>query len=123
GDGAECSEVAVDEAGIEFALAEILGAAERGQKSEIGVRAGNQGVVERGCERIERLAPSRPVRDHLGDHRVVERRDFRALLDAGVDANALPGWQLQAKDLARPRQKTPLRIFGVDASLDRRTTE
>ncbi len=45
--GAELGEMAVDEAGIEVAVAEVIGAAERGEKSGIAARTGDDCAVER----------------------------------------------------------------------------
>ena len=47
--------------------------------------------VERVRKAVERLAARRRMRDQLGDHRIVERRDLVARLDAAVDAQAFAG--------------------------------
>ena len=50
---------------------------------------GRDGVVERRGKLVERRLAGRRMRDHLGDHRIVVRRDRAALLDAGIDTHAV----------------------------------
>ena len=64
--------MAVDEAGVEIALAELRGAAERGQETGIGARADGNGFIERVGQPVERLIAGFAVGDQLGDHRIVE---------------------------------------------------
>ena len=54
----------------------------------------------------------------LCDHRVVEHRDLRALVDAGVDAYARPRWRPVAGQAADGGQEVAVGILGVDACLD-----
>jgi hypothetical protein len=56
--------------------------------------------------------------DQLGDHGVVERRDCRAFLDAGVDAHALEFGHLEGDDGAGRGQKALGRVLGVEPRLD-----
>ena len=60
---------------------------EPAQKRQVRRHALDLGVRE-GCgERVERLVAGVPMRDELGDHRVVGDRDLVALFDARVDAD------------------------------------
>ena len=117
--GAELAEMAVDEAGVEVAVAEFVGAAERGQEAGIAARADHDGLVERGRQPVERLVAAFAVRDQLGDHRIVERRDLGARFDAGIDAQAFALRELQRQQLAGRGQKAALGIFGIKPRLDR----
>ncbi len=65
--GAERGQIAIDEAGIEFAGAEILGAAQAAKKAGIAARTGDEGALERAGKPVERLGAVLAVRDHLGD--------------------------------------------------------
>ena len=87
--GAERGKIAVDEAGVEIAFAELGGAAECGKEAGIAARTDDDGLVERARQPVERLVAAVAMRDQLGDHRIVERRDLAALFDAGIDAQAL----------------------------------
>ena len=61
----------------------------------------------------------RPGTD-LGDHRIIEHADFAAFIDAGVDQHVLQVFRFQiARDAAGGRQKSALRVFGVDARFHR----
>ncbi len=109
----------VDEAGVEIALAEFLGAAQRGEKAGIAARADHDGLVERARQPVERFVAAFAVSDQLGDHRIVERRDLGARFDAGVDAQALALRELQRHQLAGRRQEAALGIFRIKPRLDR----
>ena len=80
--GAQRAEMAVDEAGVEFAAAKVRRARQRRKEPGVAARAGDHGGVQRFRQAIERSVPGRAMRDHLGDHRVVERRHRVAGLDA-----------------------------------------
>ncbi len=61
------------------------------------------------------------MRDHLGDHRVVEGRDAVPGLEARVDAHGrVAGAEAHLEDAAGRGQEIVLRILRVDARLDRR---
>ena len=117
-DGAERRQVAIDEAGIELRLAEILGPAQRRKESEIGAGSGNERAIERRGQSFERLPPGRPAGDYFRDQRIIKRRDLRPLLDPGVDPNAVARRELQGNDPPRRWQKPPFRVLGVDAGFD-----
>ena len=59
------------------------------------------------------------MRDHLGDHRIVVRRDLAARLDAGVDPDAVALEEFQRGELAGRRQEAALGILGIEPRLDR----
>jgi hypothetical protein len=59
------------------------------------------------------------VDDDLGDHRIVERRDLGAVLDAGVDSYARPTRLSVARDPPGGRPEAGGRILGVDPTLER----
>ena len=61
--------------------------------------------------------------DQLRDHRVVERRDLRALDDTGVHAHAGPRRFAVTRDPSRRREEASRDILRVDPALDRVTTK
>ena len=66
--------------------------------------------------------------DQLGDHGIIEHRDFAAFVDAGIVAhrNAVAGRLLRwpvAHETPDRGQKTAIGIFSVDAALDRPTLQ
>ena len=103
------------EGGRRPAGADVRMAHEPAQERQVRRHALDLGVRE-GCgERVERLVAGVPVRDELGDHRVVADRDLVALLDARVDAD--PGRKPKAVDPAGLREERA-RILGVEPHLD-----
>ncbi len=66
----------------------------------------------------ERLVAGAAVGDDLGDHRVELRGDGVALADAGVDADAGAGGQLEQGDAARGRREVAVGVLGVEPRLD-----
>jgi hypothetical protein len=74
---------------------------------------GGQGGVQPG----QRIGPVSPVRDHLGQHRVVGAAHHAARSDAGVDARSVRPAQRQ--DAAASGQEACRGILGVDPGLDR----
>lgn len=58
------------------------------------------------------------VGDDLGDHRVEVGGNGVALADAGVDADARPGRQVQPRDAARGGREVAVGVFGVEPGLD-----
>ena len=117
-------EIAVDEAGVEFSGAELRRAAERREESRIAARARRR-WCRSSASASRSSASSRvgAVRDHLGDHRIVERRHLAAGLDAGVDADALAVRQFEREELAGRRQEAALGILGIEPRLDRVAVE
>ena len=79
----------LDESGVETSRAEVWRAAQRSEECGIGARARGDRAVERFGQPLERDIAGCAVRDHLGDHRIVERRHLGACLHAGIDADAL----------------------------------
>ena len=118
--GAQSRRVGVDEADVDSARLDRGIGEQRVEKSEIGPRPDDQRFAERGAQAAERRRAVGSVDDQLGDQRIVERRDFVVGLDAGVDAQRRRRVEPQRKDAAWARQEAGLRIFGVEARLDRR---
>ena len=117
--GTEFRQMALDEAGVELLAPKAGSAAERGEEPGIIARADDNGLVERVRQPVERFAAIFAMRDQLGNHRIVERRDVGAFFDAGIDAQALDLRKLQCQQFAGRGQKTALGIFGVKPRLDR----
>ncbi len=89
---------------------------EPSQEREVGGHPADFGLTQGGCESVERLGAGGPVRDQLGDHRVVGEPDLVTLLDSGVDADA--AGQPQHVDAPGLREERP-RVLGVQPDLDR----
>ncbi len=102
----------------DIAAGEKIGGGNGLQIIEIGLDARNRRAVERllqgGNGRIAIVRRN----DHLGKHRVVERRDFGSGLDPAIDANAFGKHDFRQKPGART--ETGMGHFGIDARLDRR---
>ena len=86
------------------------------QKGVVGLQAGDLDLLERSGKLRRRAFARRVVRDHLGDHRIVERRDRVAFAHAGVDAHVMR--QAQPLQPSDRRQEALLRIFGVKPHFD-----
>ncbi len=65
----------------------------------------------------ERLGAIRAGDDDLGDQRIVERRDLRAVLDPGLDARV--GGKARAVSSPLEGRNWRCRILGIEAHLDR----
>ena len=57
--------------------------------------------------------------EELGEHRVVVGRDFVALVDADVVADAIAGRRAEGLEDSGAREVALGRVLGVDAALDR----
>ena len=129
-------EMGIDEAGVEPAGTELGTADQVREKGRIGARAGDLQGFESPAQAVERRLPRRSMGDDLGDHRIVMRADdLRIHLvhpHRGVDANAfargLEGRPVRDAALllidvevvqrSGRRQKTLLRILGIEPRLD-----
>src|SRR5580700_2714482 len=78
-------EVAVDEAGIDFALPELAHPGESAEKGHVASGSGDHRAIERSREPVQRHLARGRMHNELGDHRIVIRRDLAARLDATVD--------------------------------------
>ena len=87
--GAEPPEIGVDEAGVEGAGRELRARAAEPRRKARLVFGPMTTAPRAPAQRGQRLGAGRAMGDQLGDHRIVERRDAVAGLDAGVDADAL----------------------------------
>src|SRR5918998_5012993 len=113
--------VAVEEAGVCLAGKELRVAQNPAEQVALGGRAGELRAREGSAEPARGLGPGRPVRDHLGEHRVVVDADLRTVLDARVDAEAARYAEtVQAPDRG---EKLAHRILRVEARLDRMSFE
>ncbi len=114
-------EIALDMADIGAAFEEGFIAQERRQKRRVRGEAEQRHPLKRRCEPCAGLLARCGVRDHLGDHRVVEGGNLIARLDALIDAHARR--RFEADDAACLRQEIFRRVFGVKARFDRVTVE
>ncbi len=89
---------------------------EPAEEGKVRRHAADLGLGERVAEPRERLGARRPVRDQLGDHRVVAEADLVAFLDARID----PDTRGQPQSLDRSGLgEEGARILGVEPHLDR----
>ena len=96
-DGRALITVAGERRGKEPAVEEFRRARERAQIVEIGLDAVDTRLIERRSELCRGLFARFPLHDHLGQHRIVERRHFRARRDPAVDAHAVRKGNLREK--------------------------
>ena len=108
-----------DKSRVEIPAPEILRLAKRFQKRCIALRTGGARAPQRSREPIQRLKAGRPMRNDLGDHGIIERRDGIALAHACIDADSLAFRQGQREKLAAGWQKSLRRIFCVKPRLHR----
>ncbi|GIT54839.1 MAG: hypothetical protein Ct9H300mP16_19990 [Pseudomonadota bacterium] len=89
---------------------------------DIGLDAVNHHFLERSVHSAQGLFSGLTVRDHLGDHRIVERWHGVVIEDMGVDANAGAARLVVLGDCSGGRQKC-VGVFSVDTTFDRVTDE
>ena len=109
-------EVAVDEPGIDLALAEFACSGQSGEKSHVAPRPGDHRAIEGPRQPIQRRVARRRMRNELGDHRIVIRRDLPACRETRIDADV--GWQFHRHDPAGRRQEAAFGILSIDPRLD-----
>ena len=80
--------MAINESGIDAASDKIRMAGGAGKEASIGPHRPDFNLAARLCQLCRRFGSFRRVDNELGDHRIVMGRDFAALLDAAVDADA-----------------------------------
>ena len=111
--------VALQEPGVGAAVEE-LGMAQHPHEQ---VAVGGDAVHLRGRERFRqpprRVGARGPPRDDLGEHRVVERADDRAVLEAGVDAHAVGERDAQPVDRTARGQEARGDVLCVQPRFDR----
>jgi len=88
------------------------------QEVAVGRRAVELGARQRVRETASGLLARAPVRDDLGQHRIVEGADRRAVLHASVNPHPI-GVDGEAGEPAAHGQELARRILGVEARLDR----
>ena len=109
--------VAVDEAGVELAAAELRVAQDFLVVGRGGLHALHAHVVEGSQAAIQGFFPGQRPDDQLQAHRVVVRRNAVAGVDRRVGAYAGAAGGVVAGDLAEAGQEVVLRVFGIDAEL------
>src|SRR4051812_23745504 len=113
----------VDEPGIELSGAKFEVTHQRLEECRVGVRPDHDGFAKCARKPLQRLRTIAAMCDHLGDHRIVIRRDRRTGIDPGVDADALAYGQLQRGELAGRRQEAALWILGIEPRFGRVTID
>ena len=112
--------LALDQRGVEVGVGERRRGDQAAEKLDVVGDADDPVARQRVAHARQRGGAAVVVDDQLGDHRVVERRDRVALLDAGVDAHVRRlARRHQVDQLARRGQEAAVRVLGVDARLDR----
>ena len=103
--------------GEELALEKCLRMRKRTKVIEIGLDAVDAGGLQRRRELRRCFVAGVPLHDHLGEHRIVERRDLSAGRNPAIDADALRKRNLGEK--TGGRLEVAARIFRVEADLHR----
>ncbi|TCU07563.1 hypothetical protein EV132_1296 [Rhizobium sullae] len=85
--------MAVEVAGIGLSSAKIRIDGDAGKQAGIGCDRPDLDAGTRGCELRKCGVAVRPIRNDLGNHRVIEGGDFIPLLDAAIDKDCF--WQSQ----------------------------
>ncbi len=101
----------------DLAFGELRSSREPEQVVAIGLDAREFGAAQRGLEPGQCVGAIAARHDQLGDHRVVEGRDFRAALDPGLDPGALGKPDLGQQ--TRARAEIAARILRIEPDLDR----
>ena len=74
-------------------------------------------VVQRAAAAFHDAIPGERPDGELGAHRIEIRRNLIAAVHGGIDPHARAARRIVSGDFAEARQKTVLRIFGIDAEL------
>ena len=112
--------LALDQGGVERGIGERRRGDQPAEELDVVGDADDPVRRQRRLHLRQRRGPVGAMDDQLGDHRVVERGDRVALLDAGVDAHALAFRRRdEMHELAGGRQEAAVGILGVDPRLDR----
>ena len=101
---------------------------QRRMEGNVALHAANDKAVKRLTRLGNGVAAVLAMHDQLGDHRIIEHRNFTAVLHAGIDPYAiqilcvaLPHglWRwIKSHQASGGRQEVAKRIFGVDATLN-----
>ena len=105
--------------GRDLAGSEELRAGNGAQIAEIGLNTGNAGAIEHRAQFFDGGRPVRAPDDDLGEHRIVERGDFGAGLDPGVDPCVRGKHHLGQE--TRAGLEIGVRDFGIEPDLHRGT--
>ena len=111
-------DLAADQSRIHQAVAESRQRRQRMQESRVGARSGDHGALQTLCEPSDGLRAVDAVRDQLGDHGIVERRDHGAGLHAGIDTQPIAFRNIEADDRTRRRHEAAGGVLRVEARLD-----
>ena len=118
--GEQVGLLALDQRGVQVGVRERRHAHQPRQELDVVGHAEHAVLRQRLAHARQRGLARAVPDDQLGDHRVVVRRDRVALLDAGVHAHMLAfRRRRQVQQLAGGRQEALVRVFGIDARLDR----
>ena len=110
----ELIEIAIDKAGIKFALAKSRRTTKCRQKPGIIAWANHDSAIERVSEPIKRRYARLFMDDEFGDHRVIKWRHLVASLHAAVDPKTLRLGELQCDQTTRGRQEASFGIFRIE---------
>ena len=89
---------------------------QRGLERDVRRNAADDETVQGVAHAGNGLLAGGAVHDQLGDHRIVEHRDFAAVVDAGIDAHLTIDFsrRLKLDQTTGGRQETTERVFGID---------
>ncbi len=111
-------EIPLDQTRIHAPRAKRLVYRQHPQKITVRRKPGNMRFAERRTQPVERRIARRSMRDHLGNHRIVERRHRIAADHTAVDANAFTCAESEMIDPPRLRQEPTRRVFRIKPRLE-----
>jgi hypothetical protein len=111
-------QVPFDESGVERAREEGRVLEDGHQEVAVVADPADPQAAQRASQAARGFLARRPVRDQLGQQRVVVHAHDAALLHAAVHAHARQRLGLPEQEIAGPGQEVVLRIFGVEARFD-----
>ena len=94
-------------------MLESPGAGHAGEKGDVGSWTSNVESVQCRLHRTHRSLPVFAVGDHLGDHRVVVRGDFRTLDYPCIDADAVSGRRRRCRQSSNSADRWHKAAFGI----------
>src|SRR5262245_63700284 len=111
---AQVCEIAVNKTGIKSTVKEFRCTAKGGKEAGVAAWSDHDCLLECIGQTIKRLFARPSVRNQLGNHRVIERRDLAARFNPAIDAHVANIRELQGYQAAGGRQEAPLRIFCIE---------
>ena len=112
-----------DKAGIDLAGQELRMRCDPRQKLEISPNPEHRSLGEGAAQMDESRRTIFSPGNDLGDHRIVERRHRVALPHTGIDPGEFGRREAQSMQGPGLRQKSALRILGIEPCLDRMPVE